>query len=125
MSRVIPEPVSFLTIENSKDLIVSFALTLDDEGDVASLTLIRTPVYEVLLHPADRGVSVSHELDPEIDDERLRRIQVSRDRVEITTTAHRRYVLDVSRVDPGEMRDALRVLRKMNFDRNFELDSTV
>ena len=124
MSRVTPEPVSFLTIENSKDLIVSFAVALDDEGDVASLTLIRTPVYEPLLHPADRGVSVSHELDPEIEDERLRRIRIGRERVEITTTAHRHYILDVSRVDPEEMRDALKVLRKMNFDRNFELDST-
>ena len=124
MSRITPEPVSFLHIENTKDLIVSFVVTLDDEGDVASLILIRTPAYEVLLHPADRGVSVSHELDPDIEDERLRRIQVGRDRVEITTTAHRRYVLDVSRVDPEEMRDALKVLRKMNFDRNFELDST-
>jgi hypothetical protein len=29
MSQVTPEPVSFLTIENSKDLIVSFAVALD------------------------------------------------------------------------------------------------
>ena len=124
MAQATPQPVSFVTIERSKDLIVSFALTLDDEGDVASLTLIRTPVYEPLLPPDERGVSVSHELYPEIEDERMRRIQISRDRVEITTTEQRHFVLDVSRVDPKEMRSALKVLRRMNFDRNFELDST-
>jgi hypothetical protein len=124
MAQATPQPVSFVTVERSKDLIVSFALTLDDEGDIASLTLIRTPVYESLLPPHERGVSVFHQLYPEIEDERIRRIQVSRDRVEITTTEQRCFVLDVSGVDPGEMRTALKVLRRMNFDGNFELDST-
>src|SRR3954447_12761723 len=103
MAQATPQPVSFVTVERSKDLIVSFALELDDEGDIASLTLIRTPVYEPLLPPEERGVSVSHELHPEIEDERIRRIQISRERVEITTTEQRRFVLDVSGVDPEKL----------------------
>jgi hypothetical protein len=125
MSQATPHPVSFITVqERPKDLIVSFALTLDDGEDIASLTLFRTPVYEPLRPPEEHGVSVWHELHPEIEDDRIRRIQASRDRVEITTTQQRRYILDVSGVNQEEMRNALKVLRKMNFDRSFELDST-
>jgi len=116
------EPVGFITVEmKSKDLIVSFAVDLDDEGDIASLTLLRTPVYEPLLPPEERGVSVSHELYPETADELLRRVRLDGNLVEITTT-ERRYLLDVSRVDPDELRRARKVLQRMNFDRAFKLD---
>jgi hypothetical protein len=122
MSRNAAEPVGFITVETeSKDLIVSFVVQLDNEGDVASLILMRTPYYEPLRPPEDWGVSVSHELYPEKEDERLRRLHKSGSRVEITTT-ERRYLLDVSRVDPDELRDARKVLRRMNFDHAFELD---
>jgi hypothetical protein len=122
MSHTDAEPVGFITVEQkSKDLIVSFAVELDDEGDIASLTLIRTPFYESLLPPDERGVSVSHELYPETEDELLRRLRRSGSQVEIETTV-RRYLLDVSRVDPEELRDAGKVLRRMNFDHAFELD---
>jgi hypothetical protein len=40
------------------------------------------------------------------------------------TDAHQ-YVLDVSRVDATEMRDAVRVLRRMNFEGNFALDIAI
>ncbi|MFL5384521.1 MAG: hypothetical protein ACJ8GN_18525 [Longimicrobiaceae bacterium] len=123
MSQTAAEPVGFITVETgSKDLIVSFVVELDDEGDVASLILMRTPFYEPLRPPEDWGVSVWHELYPEIENERLRRLRLmSSNLVEITTT-ERRYLLDVSRVDPDELRDARKVLRRMNFDHAFELD---
>jgi hypothetical protein len=122
MSQSAAEPVGFITVETeSKDLIVSFVVELDAEGEVASLILMRTPYYEPLRPPEDWGVSVSHELYPKKEDERLRRLRKSGNRVEITTT-ERRYLLDVSRVDPDELRDARKVLRRMNFDRAFELD---
>jgi hypothetical protein len=126
MSHDASEPVAFVSAEaGSKDLIVSFALTQDDEGDIACLVLIRTPAYEPQFSPEHRGLTVSYELDPETEPEydRVRRIQISHDRMEITTIRRGRYLLDVSGVDPDEMRDVVKVLRKMNFDRNFELDS--
>ncbi|MFL5542175.1 MAG: hypothetical protein ACJ8J0_24525 [Longimicrobiaceae bacterium] len=122
MSQSAAEPVGFITVETeSKDLIVSFVVELDAEGEVASLILMRTPFYEPLRPPEDWGVSVWHELYPENEDERLRRLRKSGSRVEITTTG-RHYLLDVSRVDPDELRDARKVLRRMNFDHAFELD---
>jgi hypothetical protein len=57
------EAVSFITTEDSDDLIVSFALEDDEPGEVVSLILLRTPKYESLLPENERGVSVSHEMD--------------------------------------------------------------
>jgi hypothetical protein len=123
MSLPAPEPVGFISIEDEPpDLILSFVVDLGEPGDVASLILLRTPPYEPLRPVEERGVSVYHELHPEIEDDHLRRIRMSRDRVEITTTEQRRFVLDVSRVDPEDLRDARELLQRMNFDRAFELD---
>jgi len=125
MSQTAAEPVGFITVETgSRDLIVSFVVELDDEGAVASLILMRTPFYEPLRPPEDWGVRVSHELYPGTEDERLRRLHLSNNLVEMTTTV-RRYLLDVARVDPDELRDARKVLRRMNFDHAFELDFDV
>jgi hypothetical protein len=55
--------VSFITIEEGDDLIVSFAVAGDFPGDVLSLTLLRTPKYEFILEPDERRVSVSWEED--------------------------------------------------------------
>ena len=39
----------FMTVEEGEDLIVSFAIPLDEQGDVKSLILLRTPKYESVL----------------------------------------------------------------------------
>jgi hypothetical protein len=116
------EPVGFITVEDDgEDLILSFAVELDEPGEVASVILMRTPKYEVLLPREERGVTVSHELHEQWDDEALRRLRWADDRVEIATNRSR-YVLDVSRVDPEELRDGREMLRRMNFDGRFELE---
>ena len=52
--------VDFITTERGDDLIVSFAIVAGDfPGDILSLTLLRTPKYEFILDPDERGVSVS------------------------------------------------------------------
>ena len=49
------QQVSFMTVEDDDDLVVSFGL---GEGAATSLTLLRTPKYESLLPPDERGVTV-------------------------------------------------------------------
>ena len=66
------EPVSFITVQDDDDLIVAFAIALEDPGEIASLILQRTPKYELLLPPEERGVAVSHELYPEDAHEMVR-----------------------------------------------------
>ena len=116
-----PEVVDFITTEGGDDLIVSFAIPCDGPDLVVSLTLVRTPKFEFALPTEEQGVSVSHESFPvEEGRERLQRIRVAPPVVSIATT-HRRYVLDVSKVDRRELISAQRVLERMNFDNRFVL----
>lgn len=114
------QSVPFLSIEVGDDLIVSFAL---DEHAASSLTLVRTPKLEHLLDDDARGVAIGGEASDAADEEMLVGVHWQADRVDIETTA-RTYAFDVSRVDPDELRDARKVLRKMNFDRRFRLTET-
>jgi hypothetical protein len=110
--------VSFITVEDDDDLIVSFAIPEDDPGDVRSLTLLRTPRYEPLLDPSDRGVTVSD--DSDTDDSFLVSAKIT-ERVATITTRSATYELDISQVDREELGEAAAILRKMNFDGAFEL----
>jgi hypothetical protein len=116
-----PERVGFLTTEGGRDLIVAFAVDGDEPGEVLSLILQRTPKYEGLLPPEERGVRVSHERHPEHDEDFLRRVRLAGGLAEVETTSTR-YRLDVAQVDPAELRRARRVLERMNFDGAFALE---
>lgn len=115
------ERVSFITTEDGDDLIVAYAVGLDEPGEIASLILQRTPKYEGFLLPEERGVRVSHELHPGREDELLLRIVVDGSEVDIETTV-RGYRLDLSRVDRGDIEAATEVLRRMCRYGGFELD---
>jgi hypothetical protein len=95
----------------------------DEPGEVLSLILQRTPKYEGLLPPEERGVRVSHERYREHDEDFLRRVRLAGGLVEVETTSTR-YRLDVARVEPAKLRRARRVLERMNFDRRFALETT-
>lgn len=114
--------VSFITTEDGDDLIVAYAIELDDPGEVASVILLRTPKFAFLLGEEERGVSVSHELHSEVDRELARRIVVDGSQVDIESTI-RTYRLDLSRVDPEEAADARKVLRRMHRFGGFTLDT--
>jgi hypothetical protein len=112
--------VNFITTEQGDDLIVSFAVAAGDfPGDILSLTLLRTPKYEFILDPDERGVSVSWEEDDD-EGELLLQIEHSGDIVRLNTT-RREFNLDVSRVDDAELKRMRRVLHKMNFDKAIRL----
>lgn len=111
--------VNFITTEQEEDLIVSFAVAGDSPGDILSLTLLRTPKYEFILDPDERGVSVSWEEDDD-EDELLLQIEHSGDIVRLSTT-RREFNLDMSRVDDAELKRMRKVLHKMNFDNAIRL----
>ena len=77
---------NFITTEQGDDLIVSFAVAAGDfPGDILSLTLLRTPKYEFILNPDERGVSVSWEED-EDESELLLGVEQSGNKVKLDTT---------------------------------------
>jgi hypothetical protein len=116
------ETVEFITTESGDDLIVSFAIAgRADPVDVVSLTLLRTPKYEFILEPDERGVSISHE-DMLDDEDMLESIRWEGTTVRIATRAGRRYVLDVRRVSDEDARQAKEILAAMNADHAFKLE---
>jgi len=107
--------VNFITTEQGDDLIVSFAVAeAGYPADILSLTLLRTPKYEFIVEPDERGVSVSWEKDDD-EDELLLGVERSGDMVKLSTTK-REFVLDVSRVDDDELTRMHKVLHRMNLD---------
>lgn len=112
------ERVSFISNEDGDDLIVSFAVPDEEFISVKSLTLLRTPKYEVLLPEEDLGVSVSFDDYPDDENDRLIEIEWKGKDIRIVTERHK-YLLDVARVDDDEIGEAQRILKKMNFDNRF------
>lgn len=120
------EIVAFISCESGVDLIVSFAISNpDDPSEIESLTLMRTPKYEGLLYEWERGASVSFEREEREDDEvvLLREIKYAAEENLVTVTSDRSvYELDVRKVDPEELKEMRRVLRKMNFDSTLKFE---
>lgn len=116
------ENVLFMNNEEGDDLIVSFAIECSDPGDVKSLILLRTPQFEFILQDHERGVTVSHDDEPEVEDNLLRRICMAPQVVTIEST-YNRYELDVSRVHQEQLSEACAILHKMNFDNRFTFEA--
>ncbi len=112
--------VRFITCEDDDpDLVVSFALEEEDPVYVKSLILLRTPKFERFLYAYERGVSVSLE-DKSEEEERilLKVIRFEKGKILIEDTKTT-YELDVSAVDENEIKQAKKLLEKMNFDSRF------
>ncbi len=110
--------VTFMTAEDGDDLIVSFAIPTKD--DIQSLILLRTPKYELLLDPSERGVNVLYGAELEVHPDLLRTFSVEKDVVRVVTDRNE-YVLNISAVEQREIEQAKHVLEKMNFDSGFKL----
>ena len=116
--------VSFIDSESGTDLIIAFAVI--DEHDtyhVESLTIIRTPKYELLLEEGERGASVSfrHEED---GDGRRRLLEVSHNAdsgMICLACEGKNYELDISDVEKDEIERMNRLFKEMNFDSSIKM----
>ncbi len=116
---------SFITNEDDgTDLIVSFAIPVDEFGDVKSLTLLRTPKYEFILYESERGVNVSFEDFPDDRNELLKKLVIEGNLVTIATE-YGKYMVNIEDVDQKEIQESMRILKKMNFDERFELKLSI
>ena len=112
--------VEFISLdEDDKDLIVSFAVE-DENIGVKSLILHRTLFYEEIFDEEERGVKVSMEGENlEYDHlNMLKEIHIGNYEVEIVTT-YRKYMLDISRIDPSEIAEMVELVKKQNHDGRF------
>ena|SRR5436190_8824455 len=113
------ERVTFITTETGDDLLLSFAVqSLDDPMEIESLTFMRTPETEFIFEEEERGVKVSFERDEDEDHfDILQKFDYAKaDGVVRIKTNFTEYELDVRKVDPDELKDMQKILKKMNFD---------
>jgi hypothetical protein len=119
------ETVRLISCETGTDLIVSFAVPVEETSwEVDSLIIMRTPKYEDCLEPFERGATVSFDRGDDEDDRFPLLQAVTYDaaaKVVTVRSAEATYELDVSRVATAELKEMCRVLRKMNFDSKITL----
>ena len=111
-----PHFVSFITVEDGTDLIVSFAVIDPNDGSfLDSLNVIRTPKYEPFLEPQERCAKVSFPLeDNEQDRQPLQAISYSADQGLISIQCEGvTYTLDLSKVEQDELDAMTKIFRKM------------
>ena len=111
---------AFILTETNDDLIVSFALSIaDDPTEVESLTLHRTPKYEVFHEERERGVTVSLELQ---DKGLLKRVAFDQGASAVRLrTSQGSFEVDLRSVSRTDITEMLNVLMLMNFDSRFEI----
>ena len=116
------ETVAFIHAESGKDLIISFGqVATDAPGEIESLNLLRTPMYETFLDENERGVTVS--LECQDDHDLLLEVFFDKEAATIKLrTESREYDLDLRKVDPFELERMCSVFRKMNFDQRLQLN---
>ena len=120
---LIVDTVSFLTVECGKDLILSFAVTdPDDPTEIQSLILLRTPMYEPLLDPQERGVTVFFERNPSDEEDVLETVYWDENSEIIRlTTQLKTYELDLRKVDRPSITSMRKLLKTMNYDHSIHL----
>ena len=118
------ERVTFITTETGDDLMLCFAVqSLDDPMEIESLIFTRTPETEFIFEEEERGVKVSFERDEDEDQcDTLEKFDYAKSEgVVRIKTNFVEYELDVQKVDPDELKDMQKILKKMNFDQRFQM----
>ena len=114
--KMAPHLVSFITVEDGTDLIVSFAVMDPEDGSFQdSLNIIRTPKYEQFLEPHERCPMVSFPLEDDVVERRtLNTASYSADDALISIRCEgATFALDLSRVEHEDFDAMAKILRKM------------
>lgn len=114
--------VDFITTQAGDDLIVAFAISAPESfAGIRTLTLLRTPKYEVFLEEWERGVRVTFERDRAADPAILEAVEYSEtDQTVRLRTASTSYNLDVRKLSAKDLKRIWEVLRLMNYDQSFD-----
>ncbi len=114
----------FLSCEQEDDWIVAFFVAADEDyNDGYSIILMRDKKFEYIIPEHEKGVTLSDESLPEATvDERiyLESVKLKGTVIEIISdTYHHR--IDLRKVDPDEITEAIEIFKAMNFDNRFQL----
>ena len=115
------DKVLFTYLENSNDIIISLSCEEGTEFGVDGFTIQRTPKYEFIFGPDERGASIEWE---EHDDIRvlIDEVYINREEVKIKTKGKvRTYQFDITKLSDGEYKDLIKHFHLINFDHSITL----
>ena len=116
------EKVLFIYLENSDDIIISFSCEEGTEFGVDGFTIQRTPKYEFLFEPNERGASIEWEED---DDVRvlIDEVHLNKKEVKIKTKGKvRTYQFDITKLSDDEYKDLIKHFHLINFDHSITVE---
>ncbi|MEE4311496.1 MAG: hypothetical protein V2J62_06460 [candidate division KSB1 bacterium] len=108
--------VNFITVEDGRDLILSFSFDDGTEFGIDGFTIQRTPDLEYVLQPHEKGASIDWTDDDEII--LVTNVELSADVIRIYSRP-RNYAFDISGLDEDDRKRIMKILKKMNFDDKF------
>ncbi len=114
--------VNFIHTEVGTDIILSLSFDEGTEFGIDGFTIARTPKYELLLLPHERGASINW--DEETDTiEIIREIICVGNEITFESTL-RSYQFDISNLSRDEMNELWKTVDRMNFDKSMKISRT-
>jgi hypothetical protein len=111
--------IEFISADDEgSDLVIGMAVAGSMGGK--NIILTRTPKFEMFLEEHERGVVVSN--SDVAEGTLLTRASLQGKNMTLTTNS-KEYLIDLSDVDGEEFKAMVAVLKMMNFDKNFQLET--
>lgn len=110
--------VRFITSEDNDDLILAFSFDEGTEFGIDGLIIQRTPKFEFILHPDERGPLIDWTDSGELI--LIKKVKLNRKNIHLRTQ-YEKYSFDLREITDQEFSRIIEILQKMNFDDNFEL----
>jgi hypothetical protein len=111
--------VNFIYTEVGTDIILSLSFDEDTEFGIEGFIMIRTPKYEFLLLPHERGASINWDEEADTIDI-IKEITCVGNEITFASTS-RSYQFDISNLTKDEMNELWKTVDRMNFDKSIKI----
>jgi hypothetical protein len=108
------DKANFINTEDGTDIIISLSFDDGTEFGIDGFTIIRTPKYEFILPPHERGACISWNEETDIR-EIIKEITCIGNEITFVSQV-KSYKFDISKVNDEEKRRLWKTIDKMNFD---------
>lgn len=117
------DKVNFIYTEVGTDIIVSPSIDEDTEFGIDGFTIIRTPKYEFILLPHERGACLNW--DEETDTREIIK-EITCIGNEITFVSNiKSYQFDISNLSKDELNELRKTIDRMNFDKSIQISRKI
>jgi len=114
------DKVAFVRLENSDDILISFSFEEGTRFGIGGFLIQRTPKYEYIFKPEERGASVSWDEDDILV--LLDEVYINRKQVSIKTKGKvEQYQFDLSDLSDDEYDDLVKHFCIINFDNSIKV----